>query len=130
MSMRKFRLRFRVVGSSRPRLSVQFRSKSPQDKSQGQINMVRVGTVVRTLILCGLALTTLAFAKTNKTSTSVTYPSGFALSHRVSDLPIDEPLFAGEEIHEPGPGPLRFKQDAGPALLEDPVRQKEYGPQG
>jgi hypothetical protein len=91
--------------------------------------MVRLGTVVRTLILCGLALTTLAFAKTNKTTTSVTYPSGFALSHRVSDLPIDEPLFAGEEIHEPGPGPLRFKQDAGPALLEDPVRQKEYGPQ-
>jgi hypothetical protein len=91
--------------------------------------MVRVGTVVRTLILCGLALTTLAFAKTNKGKTSVTYPSGFALSQRVSDLPIDEPLFAGEEIHEPGPGPLRFKKDAGPALLEDSVRQKEYGPQ-
>lgn len=91
--------------------------------------MVRVGTVVRTLILCGLALTTLAFAKTGKTQGSVTYPSGFALSQRVSELPIDEPLFAGEEIHEPGAGPLRFKKNTGPALTEDPVRQKEYGPQ-
>ena len=35
--------------------------------------MVRVGSVVRTLSLCGLALSTLAFAKTNKTV--VTYPS-------------------------------------------------------
>jgi len=56
--------------------------------------MVRVGTVVRTLILCGMALTTLAFAKTDKSKTIVTYPSGFAVSQRLSDLPIDESMFA------------------------------------
>ena len=84
--------------------------------------MVRVGTVVRTLILGGLALTTLAFAKSNKTI--VTYPTGFAVSHRVSELPIEEPLIAGAEIHEPGAGPLRFKTNASPLLQEDPVLQK------
>ena len=47
--------------------------------------MVRVGTVVRTLILCGLALTTLAFAKTDKSKTIVTYPSAFAVSHSCCD---------------------------------------------
>src|ERR1700694_4872356 len=67
--------------------------------------MVRVGTVVRILILCGLALTTLAFAKTNKDKTIVTYPSAFAVSQPVADLPIDESLFATREIPEPRPVP-------------------------
>jgi Abnormal spindle-like microcephaly-assoc'd, ASPM-SPD-2-Hydin len=87
--------------------------------------MVRVGSLVRTLTLCGLALSTLAFAKTNKTV--VTYPS-FAQSERVSDLPIAQPLFAGEEIHEPGAGPLRFKTAVGPYQQEDPVLQKQALP--
>lgn len=90
--------------------------------------MVRISTAVRTLILGGLALTTLAFAKTDKSKTIVTTPSGFAYSQRVSDLPIDEPRFEGEQVHEPGPGPLRFKKDSGPAGAEDPVLQKAYGP--
>ena len=91
--------------------------------------MVRIGTVVRTLVLCGLVVTTLAFAKTNKSKTIVTYPSAFAISQRVSDLPIDQPLFfPRQEMHEPGPSPLRFQKNAGPWLQEDPVQQKEVLP--
>lgn len=87
--------------------------------------MVRVGTVVRTLILCGLALTTLAFAKTDKSKTIVTYPSAFAVSQPVSDLPIDESIFATREMPEPRPVPHAA---AAPGLPEDPVLQKESGP--
>jgi hypothetical protein len=85
--------------------------------------MVRVGTLARAVILCGLGLTTLAFAKTNKTI--VTYPYGFAVSKPVSEFPIDQPLAEGQEIHEPGPGPLRFKGSNGPWQKEDPVLQKQ-----
>jgi hypothetical protein len=90
--------------------------------------MVRVGTVVRTLILCGMALTTLAFAKTDKSKTIVTYPSGFAVSQRLSDLPIDESMFATQEMPEPRPVPLRSHAVAGPWQQEDPVLQKEIKP--
>jgi hypothetical protein len=76
-----------------------------------------------------LALTALAFAKTNPNKTIVTYPSGFAVSQPVKELPIDEALFAGEEIHEPGPGPLRSKAAIGPWQQEDPVLQKQPLPQ-
>jgi hypothetical protein len=100
----------------------QFPGKFHQEKT-----MVRPGTVVRFLILCGLALTTLAFAKDNNNKTIVTYPSGFAVSQRVAELPIDVPV-SGTEIHEPGPGPLRFKTDAGPLQQEDPVLQKKALP--
>ena len=89
--------------------------------------MVRVGTVVRTLILCGLALSTLAFAKTNKDKTIVTYPSAFVVSQPVSDLPIDESIFATREMPEPRPVPLRSHAVAGP-WQEDTVLQKENGP--
>ena len=87
--------------------------------------MVRVGTVVRILILCGLALTTLAFAKTNKDKTIVTYPSAFAVSQPDADLPIDESLFATREVPEPRPVPHAA---AAPGLQEDSVLQKENGP--
>ena len=90
--------------------------------------MVRVGTVVRTLILCGLALTTLAFAKTNKNTTIVTYPSAFAVSQPVSDLPINESLFAGQEMPEPRTGPVRSNAGIGPWQQEDSVLQKEVRP--
>ncbi|MFY9842008.1 MAG: choice-of-anchor D domain-containing protein [Terriglobales bacterium] len=91
--------------------------------------MVRLATVVRTFILCGLMLTTLSFAKSNN-KTVVTYPSGFAISQRASDLPIDVPLFAGAEIHEPGAGPLRSKATTVPQEgQEDPVLQKQVLPQ-
>src|SRR6266566_2545368 len=92
-------------------------------------SMVRVGTVVRTLILCGLALTTLAFGKTDKSKTIVTYPSAFAVSQRLSDLPIDESMFATREMPEPRPVPLRKNAVAGPVGQEDPLLQKEVLPE-
>src|ERR1700674_282890 len=91
--------------------------------------MVHEGTVVRTLILCGLALTTLAFAKTDKSKTIVTYPSAFAVSQPVSDLPIDESMFATQEMPEPRPVPLRKNAVAGPTGQEDPILQKEVLPE-
>ncbi len=90
--------------------------------------MVRLGTVVRTLILCGLGLTTLAFAKTDKSKTIVTYPSAFGVSQPVSDLPIDMSIFPGREMPEPRPGPLRTNATPVPGLQEDPVLQKEVRP--
>ena len=89
--------------------------------------MNRLDKLVRTLILCGLALTTMAFAKTGD-KTIVIYPSAFAESQRVSELPIDLPLFSPGAIHEPGPGPLRFKKNVGPWQQEDPVLQKQVLP--
>ena len=91
--------------------------------------MVRVGTVVRTLILCGLALTTLAFAKTNKSTTIVTYPYGFAVSQRISELPIDFSGFETHEMPEPRPSPLRDRAVPGPVGQEDPILQKQVLPE-
>ena len=90
--------------------------------------MVRAGTVVRSFTLCGLALTTLAFAKTNENKTSVTHPSGFAISQPVSELPVDYSLFVTHVTPEPKPLPLRFKKQTGPVGQEDPVLQKETLP--
>ena len=90
--------------------------------------MVRAGTVVRTFSLCGLALTTLAFAKTNEKKTSVTHSSGFAISQPVSELPVDYSLFVTHVTPEPKPLPLRFKKQTGPVGQEDPVLQKETLP--
>jgi Abnormal spindle-like microcephaly-assoc'd, ASPM-SPD-2-Hydin len=91
--------------------------------------MVRVGTVVRTLILCGLALTTLAFAKTDKSKTIVTYPYGFAVSQPVSELPIEYAVFESHVTPEPRPVPLRKNAVAGPIGQEDPILQKEVLPE-
>lgn len=90
--------------------------------------MVRIGTLVRALILCGLTLATLAFAKTDKNKTIVTYPSGFAVSQRVSDLPIDLSLFPEREMPEPRPSPLVYHAYHGPWQL-DPVLQNEALPE-
>jgi hypothetical protein len=91
--------------------------------------MVRVGTVVRTLILGGLALTTLAFAKTDKSKTIVTYPYGFAVSQPVSELPIEYSVFESHVTPEPRPVPLRKNAVAGPIGQEDPILQKEVLPE-
>ena len=90
--------------------------------------MVRIGKMVRILILGGLVLTTLAFAQTKKSKTIETYPSGFAISQRVSDLPIEQSIRVEEQVHEPGPSPLRSRAAAGNSLQEDPVVQKEAKP--
>ena len=85
--------------------------------------MVRPGAVVRCLVVCGLALTTLAFAKTNKTI--VTYPSSFAVSGPVADMPVEFSMFPFQVMPEPRPDPNKAPQ--GPYQLEDPVLQKEAG---
>jgi hypothetical protein len=78
-------------------------------------------------VVCCLALTTLAFAKTDKIKTIVTYPSGFAVSQPLSQLPIDMSVFANQEMPEPRPVPLRSHAIFGP-WQEDPVLQKEALP--
>lgn len=80
--------------------------------------MVRVRTL--SLILCGLALTTLAFAKTNKTI--VTYPT-FAVSGPVADMPVEYSLYHFQMMPEPRQNPNK----AQPGPYEDPVVQKEAG---
>jgi len=85
--------------------------------------MSRPGTLNRILLLCGLLITTLAFAKTDKTPTIVTYPSNFAVSQRVADLPVDLSLFPGQAMPEPGRAPNKL---VGPMYNEDPVLQKEH----
>jgi hypothetical protein len=90
--------------------------------------MVRPGLFVRALILCGLALTALASAKTVKTKTIVTYPSAYAVSERLSDLPVDLSLFPGREMPEPLPSALSRHAVRGPWQL-DPVLQKEALPE-
>ncbi len=91
--------------------------------------MVRAGKIVQSLTLCGLALTTLAFAKTNKDKTIVTKPFGFAVSQPVRDLPVDYTVFASHVTPEPRPVPLRDRAVPGPVGQEDPVLQKETLPQ-
>jgi len=90
--------------------------------------MVRIGAVVRTLILCGFALTALASAKTGKNKTIVIYPSGFSVSQPAADLPVDLSYFPGREMPEPRPRPNQ-QEAAGPWQLEDPVLQKEVLPE-
>jgi len=90
--------------------------------------MIRARAVLRTLILCGLALTTLAFAATDKSTTKVTYPAAFGVSPRVSDLPIDLSLFPAREMPEPLPSALASRAYRGPWQL-DPALQTEVLPE-
>ena len=75
---------------------------------------------VALLMLVCLALP--AFAKTSKNNTIVTYPSGFAVSQPVADLPVDFSMFPGQEMPEPRPSP---NKQAGSGQIEDPALQKE-----
>src|ERR1700686_656469 len=122
--VRKFRLWLRIEKHSGLHHPGPIPKKFHEEKS-----MVRVGTVVRTLILCGLALATLAFAKTDKSKTIVTYPYGFAVSQPVSELPIEYSIFESHVTPEPGPVPLRKNAVAGPVGQEDPMLQKEVLPE-
>jgi len=90
--------------------------------------MVRSVTVVRTLVLGSLVFTTLAFAKADKAKTTEIFPSAFATSQRISDLPIEPSVRVEEQIHEPGPSPLRSRALRQPSMQEDPVLQKEVKP--
>jgi centrosomal CEP192-like protein len=87
--------------------------------------VVRHRAPVKTLIVC-LALTSaLAFAQNVQTKTTVTYPSGFAVSRALSEMPIDE--IASQSgvlpVRPTRPGPL-----PGAPVIEDPALQKEVLP--
>jgi hypothetical protein len=84
--------------------------------------------VVRSAILAVLIFTTFAFAKNDKGKTIEILPSGFAISQRVSELPIEPSGLVEEQIHEPGPSPLRSRAVRQPSMQEDPVLQKEIMP--
>jgi hypothetical protein len=72
------------------------------------------------LVVCCLALTTLAFSKTDKTKTIVTYPSGFAVSGPVSEMPVMElPL---QEVLPVRPSPL--SSHPGAPVNQDSAVQK------
>ncbi len=89
--------------------------------------MSRAKKFLAMFVLCCLTLTTaLAFAKTAKNATIVTYPSGYASSQPLSELPIDVSAFASREMPEPRPAP---KPNAvfGPGQ-PDPALQKEALP--
>jgi hypothetical protein len=90
--------------------------------------MTGAGKVLRTLIFCGLASSTLAFAENNKNKTIVTYPTSFAVSQRVSELPVDLLLLPSREMPEPRPSPLSKRAVHGPWQF-DPVLQTEVLPQ-
>jgi hypothetical protein len=83
--------------------------------------MVRIGTVLRTLALCGLALSTLAFAKTKQNKTIVMTPT-FGESMPVADMPVEFSMFPGKEMPEPRRSPNHVN---GPVGGEDPALQKE-----
>src|SRR6202790_4442942 len=87
--------------------------------------MVRVGKVVRTLILCGLALTTLAFAKTNQNTTqapTVRQPIRFAISPPMYAVPqsVGSPDMKAHEVRS-------INRNLGPGG-EDGALQTELGP--
>jgi hypothetical protein len=84
--------------------------------------MLRFTKMLCTLVLCALAFTTLAFTATNKSKTQVTYPSAFAVSQRVVDLPVDLRLYPEREMPEPRPSPLASHATPGPWQL-DPALQ-------
>ena len=87
--------------------------------------MVRVGTVVRTLILCGLALTTLAFAQTDQNNTqapTVRQPIRFAISPPMYAVPqsLGSPDMKVHEVRS-------INRNLGPGG-EDGALQTEFGP--
>ena len=101
------------------------------DTNEGSVRtntMVRARTVLLALIVCGLALTTLASAETHKGIASVTYPSSFGVSQRLTDLPVDLSLFPDREMPEPLPSALSRHGYRGPSQL-DPALQTEALPQ-
>ena len=76
--------------------------------------MVHSRAFILGLILCGLVLTALASGKTANTKTTVTYPSAFAVSERLSDLPIELSPFSNRMMPEPRPSPLVNHATPGP----------------
>jgi hypothetical protein len=91
--------------------------------------MFRAGTMIRTLTFCSVMIAALAFARSNSSASVESFPSGFAVSQRVLDLPIDLAIEVGEQIHEPGAGPMRLRPSTAAEMLrEDEALQKEEKP--
>ena len=87
--------------------------------------MVRHRAFVKNFIVC-LALTSaLAFAQNVQTKTTVTYPSAFAVSRPLSEMPIDE--MANQSGVLPV-RPFRLSSHPGVPVKEDSVLQKEVLP--
>jgi hypothetical protein len=90
--------------------------------------MVRPVALVRSLVLCGLALTAMASAKT-KDKTIVRLPAGFAVSQPISELPIDMPLAGSLMTPEPRPVPLASRAVPGRPGQQDALVQHQVLPQ-
>jgi Abnormal spindle-like microcephaly-assoc'd, ASPM-SPD-2-Hydin len=90
--------------------------------------MIRAQSLVRILVVVGLALTSLAAAETRPSKTIVTYPDAFAVSQRFSELPMDLLLFPGREMPEPLPSALAKHAHSGPWQI-DPALQMGVLPQ-
>jgi Abnormal spindle-like microcephaly-assoc'd, ASPM-SPD-2-Hydin len=86
--------------------------------------MVRPGAFVRTLLLCGLAMTTLSFAKTNQAPT-VNHPIRFTVSQPMSTIPqsLPSPDFDEHEVR------LLDRHLAIAPGTADPALQTQFGPQ-
>ena len=82
--------------------------------------MVRFRTMILLFLLCGLALTTLAVAKT-KNKTIVTYPT-FAVSAPVADMPVEYAMFPFETMPEPRSSPNHVPLPEG---FMDPIVQTQ-----
>lgn len=71
----------------------------------------------------------LAFAQDANTNATVKYPSAFAISKPLSELPIDAMGIEGQEKESPRPMPVPLKSHAGAApTAADAVLQKEVMP--
>jgi hypothetical protein len=88
--------------------------------------MVGITKAIRNLVLCGFAAAAPAFGQANQPKTMVMYPSAFASSQAMSELPVEQPLYSVQEIPEPGPGPLRSK--IGSEQQRDSALQTEIQP--
>ena len=86
--------------------------------------MLRPGFLVRSLTACGFALASLSFAGTASKKTIVTYPSAFAHSQALRDIPIDLSFAPAQEMPEPRSSPLKRRAVFTPSHL-DPALQTE-----
>jgi len=88
--------------------------------------MLRSGSLARTLALCCLTLAALASAETNS-KTKVMHPSSFAVSQRLTDIPVDLTLFSDKEMPEPLPTGMRQREQYIP-MLRDTALQTQALP--
>lgn len=93
-------------------------------KEKYRTNMNRRRAIAAFIVLAGIA--SLASAQNDKTKTIVTYPSAYAISRPLSEMPIQRGSSAEMEEPRPLPIPLMSRGGVSPATT-DPVLQKEIG---